>query len=163
MSLMDEEDRAAREQELFPDSDFNLDQTKPPEAPAEGEAGEVRIPATLASVVPEPLKLSTRLAVGDVAVATVEHLLSALEVSARAVSLRNPTCARTPQLALPLHEAHTCAPLRTRTSTVVEPPGSLTCTMQATAGSAFTAKSVGALYCPLTSAQPTPPAPHTHA
>jgi UDP-3-O-[3-hydroxymyristoyl] N-acetylglucosamine deacetylase len=41
----------------------------------------VRIPATLASVVPQPLRLSTRLAVGEHTVATVEHLLSALEAS----------------------------------------------------------------------------------
>jgi hypothetical protein len=103
MSLMDEEDRAARERELFPGTDFDVDESKPQEPPAKGEAGEVRIPATLASVVPEPLKLCTRLAVGDVAVATVEHLLSALEVScARAVSLRKPTCEPTLQLALPL-------------------------------------------------------------
>lgn len=100
MSLMDEEDRAAREQELFPGTDFNLDQSKQQEAPAEGEAGEVRIPATLASVVPEPLKLSTRLAVGASAVATVEHLLSALEVSTQSVLLPNPTCAQNRHLSL---------------------------------------------------------------
>mmetsp|Transcript_11759 Transcript_11759/g.22429 ORF Transcript_11759/g.22429 Transcript_11759/m.22429 type:complete len:463 (+) Transcript_11759:218-1606(+) len=81
MSLLDEEERAAREEELFPGQDLNIDKVTPAESAVKGDKGEVRIPASLDHVVSEPLKLCTKLQAGDVTISTVEHILSALEAS----------------------------------------------------------------------------------
>mmetsp|Transcript_28654 Transcript_28654/g.39574 ORF Transcript_28654/g.39574 Transcript_28654/m.39574 type:complete len:491 (+) Transcript_28654:92-1564(+) len=85
MSLLDEEERAQREQELFPEMVARTwDPIKPQEQPlAKPPKGEVRIPANLTSVPEDsaPLALCTRLRSSDgtVEISTVEHLLSALE------------------------------------------------------------------------------------
>lgn len=41
MSLLDEEERAAREEELFPGEDLNVDKVTPAESAVKGEKGEV--------------------------------------------------------------------------------------------------------------------------
>ena len=83
MSLLDDEERERREKELFPGLDLNIDKETEQESVTSGESGEIRIPASLNSVVNERLMLCTKLGVGETTVSTVEHLLSALEVCKR--------------------------------------------------------------------------------
>ena len=80
MSLLDDEEREKREKELFPGLDLNIDKESEQESVTPGESGEIRIPASINSVVNEPLMLCTKLGIDNTTVSTVEHLLSALEV-----------------------------------------------------------------------------------